>query len=200
MYLAGAAIIISFLIAIERRHSRNRVHLALYSPVIIAGGVLYLSAVATMFSGDRVHGVWLVLTVVGGAHILIFNFLISCYMNTDSAIHIMNVGNRINIKDGRYYFNLPDWADSRIGLPQWLHLYLWASRIFFIAVCVFGAIVFGPGLYSSVGAYERLLNGAGTVQLGMGVLLARLWHFPLAVAVQRKFENLPADEKYLKVD
>lgn len=199
-YLAGAAIIIGILIGIERRLSSNRLHLVLFSPILIGLGLLYISAVATIWAGGRMHGIWLFLVILGAVHILVFNALISYFLDTDAAIDFMKKTGRIGISEGRYYFLMPDFASKQVGLPDEVMTAVWLGRAIFLVVCAYGAIVFGPGLYSSVGAYERLLNGAGTIQLGMGVLGARLWHVPLALAIQRKFERLPADEKYLKVE
>ncbi|MDP0927326.1 hypothetical protein Q0601_09110 [Paracoccus onubensis] len=199
-YLAGAAIIIGISIGIERKFLINRLHLALFSPILIGFGLLYISAALTMWAGGRMHGVWLFLVILGAMHILIFNALISYFLDTDTAIDFMRKTGRIGISEGRYYFLMPDFAKKQVGLPDEVMTAVWVGRAIFLVVCAYGAIVFGPGLYSSVGAYERLLNGAGTIQLGMGVLGARLWHFPLALAIQRKFERLPADEKYLKVE
>ncbi|MBK4217191.1 hypothetical protein JJJ17_14765 [Paracoccus caeni] len=188
-----AVIIAAFSIAklIERRFPSNRFHLLVQAPILLVGPIWLCSVGLTLETAGRMHGLWLILLILGVLHAVIVNALVLRYLNLDGMIQTMVRRGWITASDGIVEFVLPYRLDRRAGLPDWLYRLILAGRIFWIAVCVFGAVAFGGGVYSSVNITERLLNTTGTLALGMAVLFTRLWQTTLFLAVQRKFETGP---------
>ncbi len=184
---AGVTMLFTLCHALELRWPGPRLQFIVQAPILFVGPLMYLSVVLTLWAGDRLHGLWLALLVLGGLHIVVMNALTIRYADNGSIIATMVRTKLITKHDEGTYFSLPYRIGKAANLPNWLYRLVWGGRCFWISVIVFGAIFFAPGVYSSVDIENRLLNVMGTLSLGFAVLFARLWQVPLFRRIQREF-------------
>lgn len=189
------AALLSLAALIEARYPNNRLHLAIYSPVFLGGPIMILAAVLTLLAAGKLNGPGLWLVVLGVLYVALSNAYVIRHMDKSAMIDEMQARKLFRQKDQELYFALPFSIGKAAGLPAGGYKAILLARWAIIAMIFAGAVIYGPGAYSSVNTEPRLVQLAQTMMLGFGILFSRLWQLPLAIAVQRRFES-PAETAF----
>lgn len=174
----------------ERLRPNAFLHQIVVLPMTCGGLVLLLGVCLSLQSSGQMTPQFAALAVLSGVGSILVNIMIIRRLTPEDCI-------KAAVKMGMPALNkrgvsvTPPWASgSFVTFIQWEYYLITAIRVLMIASWVYGALLQGPYMYSTVGIRERWPAAFALMGFPMSYFLTRFWQNPFIRYCQQNPEPL----------
>ena len=190
LYLgAGSATFITLML-LERKYPNSIFNFIVALPIYFFGVALYAMSLVVVLSAGEMNPLYASLAIISGVGKILVDGIIIRKLTPEAVVNALIERQRVSMSQ-RGIVVTPPWAsDLFTEFSRGEAVLIWSVRAILGAACAWAYFRYGPVMYSSTGAVERLPHGIALTGFPIAFFLAPLWQIPFMYYCHKHADQL----------
>jgi hypothetical protein len=190
LYLgAGSATFITLML-LERKYPSSLFNFIVACPIYLFGVALYAMSLVVVLSAGEMNPLYASLAIISGVGKILVDGIIIRKLTPEAVVNALIERQRVSMSQQGIVVTPPWASDLFTEFSRGEAVLIWSVRAILGAACAWAYFRYGPVMYSSTGAVERLPHGIALTGFPIAFFLAPLWQIPFMYYCHKHADQL----------